>query len=174
MKKIFPDEVAKEMELLLREAKTASEIKRIQSVMLGARGISSPVIETIVGYEAPHIRRIWRQYRLHGNKCLIGERRGQVRGRARLNLKEENEFLEPFFEKAKKAGILVVPEIQREYEKRYDMKVHHSLVYNLLHRHGWRKIMPRPSHPKSDKEKQKEFLASFPPKGKRSHARSAS
>ena len=23
-------------------------------------------------------------------------------------------------------------------------------VYNLLHRHGWRKLMPRPFHPKRD------------------------
>ena len=27
-------------------------------------------------------------------------------------------------------------------------KTSDSTVYNLLHRHGWRKLMPRPFHPK--------------------------
>jgi hypothetical protein len=32
-----------------------------------------------------------------------------------------------------------------------------STVYNLLHRHGWRKLMPRPFHPKRDLAAQNAF-----------------
>jgi hypothetical protein len=30
-------------------------------------------------------------------------------------------------------------------------------VYNLLHRHGWRKLMPRPFHPKRNLAAQDAF-----------------
>jgi hypothetical protein len=32
-----------------------------------------------------------------------------------------------------------------------------STVYNLLHRHGWRNLMPRPFHPKRDLTAQNAF-----------------
>ncbi|MCK5555297.1 MAG: winged helix-turn-helix domain-containing protein [Alphaproteobacteria bacterium] len=32
-----------------------------------------------------------------------------------------------------------------------------STTYRLLHRHGWRKIMPRSRHPKANKESQAAF-----------------
>ena len=160
------------METLMKEAKTASEVRRIQSVLLGAKGMKSPEIVPIVGYEAPHIRRIWKQYRKDGEGCLLGERRGQVRGRAHLSLEEEDRFLKPFLDKANEAGILFVSDIQEKYEKAHEMKVFSSVIYNLLHRHGWRKITPRPSHPKANKEKQEEFLSFFPSKGKRSARKS--
>jgi hypothetical protein len=32
-----------------------------------------------------------------------------------------------------------------------------STVYNVLGRHGWRKLMPRPFHPKRDVEAQNAF-----------------
>ena len=38
-----------------------------------------------------------------------------------------------------------------------------STVYNLLHRHGWRKLMPRPFHPKRNLAAQNAFKkATFP------------
>jgi hypothetical protein len=37
-----------------------------------------------------------------------------------------------------------------------------STVYNLLARHGWRKLMPRPFHPKRDIAAQNAFADSNP------------
>jgi len=36
-------------------------------------------------------------------------------------------------------------------------KVPASSVYRMLERHGWRKIVPRPSHPKADPQAQEAF-----------------
>ena len=36
-------------------------------------------------------------------------------------------------------------------------KVDRSMVYEMLKRHGWRKVMPRPAHVQSDHEKQELF-----------------
>jgi Winged helix-turn helix len=30
-------------------------------------------------------------------------------------------------------------------------------MYRLLNRHGWRKLVPRPVHPKANKEEQEQF-----------------
>jgi hypothetical protein len=78
----------------------------------------------------------------------------------------EEEFLAPFFEKAKTGGILIVSEIHRAHKKRIGKDIPLSSTYNLLHRHNWRKIAPRPSHPKGDEEKREEYKALvFPPTG---------
>jgi hypothetical protein len=43
------------------------------------------------------------------------------------------------------------------YEKAIGHATSDSTVYNLLHRHGWRKLMPRPFHPKRDVAAQNAF-----------------
>ena len=43
------------------------------------------------------------------------------------------------------------------YEKAIGHATSDSTVYNLLHRHGWRKLMPRPFHPKRDLAAQDAF-----------------
>ncbi|MGH8651955.1 MAG: helix-turn-helix domain-containing protein, partial [Gammaproteobacteria bacterium] len=73
-------------------------------------------------------------------------------GRRRENLSRDEEaaFLEPFFEQAQGGGVLVVNTIKQALEQRVGRKVALSSVYNLLHRHGWRKLAPDKRHPKID------------------------
>ncbi|MGE4443251.1 MAG: winged helix-turn-helix domain-containing protein [Desulfomicrobium sp.] len=66
----------------------------------------------------------------------------------------EKEFLEPFFLKAKKGGILVAAEIHQALEQWLGRKVALASVYNLLHRHGWRKLAPDKRHVAADVEAQ--------------------
>jgi len=160
----FPKGTAEQMEVLLYQSLSGSELRRVQSVLLGAQGMSSLVIKGIVGYTPEHIRLVWKKYRAQGESFLLGEKRGGGRGNAHLTLKEEKRFLAPFIGKAKKSGILIVSDVHEAHKKLLGKeKMHHSITYNLLHRHDWRKIVPRPSHPKSDTEAQLEFRASFPP-----------
>lgn len=85
-------------------------------------------------------------------------------GRRRQNMTQEEEavFLAPFFEQAKQGGILVVAPIQAAYEKALGRKVPESTVYRLLARHGWRKIAPRPRHPKGDPQAQEAWKKNSP------------
>jgi len=108
---IFPKETVERMQWLLREAKTVPELRRIQSVLLGAQGVSSLVVCSIVGLTTEHIRYIWQRYRSKGEEFLLGEKRGQSRGHAHLSLAEEKQFLSPFIAKANEAGILIVSEV---------------------------------------------------------------
>ena len=48
-------------------------------------------------------------------------------------------------------------EIKRAFEAEVGHKVAKTTIYRMLDRHDWRKIMPRPRHPKSDTEAQEGF-----------------
>ncbi len=62
---------------------------------------------------------------------------------------EEAAFLAPFFEKAEVGGTPVVGEIKQAPDVRLGRKVAPAPAYNLLHRHGWRKLAPDKRHPKT-------------------------
>jgi hypothetical protein len=67
----------------------------------------------------------------------------------------EKEFLNRFA-KAAGAGLLLnVQELKVAYEKAIGHPTSNSTIYNLLGRHNWRKVMPRPFHPDRDPKLQK-------------------
>jgi transposase len=84
------------------------------------------------------------------------------RRRQYLTLEEEQEFLAPFFAQAERGEIAMVGQIWRAFEQCVGHAVDDSTIYRLLHRHGWRKEVPRPRHPKSDRETQEQFKKTFP------------
>jgi hypothetical protein len=43
--------------------------------------------------------------------------------------------------------MLNIHDLKAAYERAIGHATSDSTVYNLLHRHGWRKLMPRPFHP---------------------------
>jgi transposase len=79
-----------------------------------------------------------------------------------LTLEEETAFLQPFFERAAKGEIATAAQIKQEFEHKIGHKVNKTTIYRLLDRHQWRKLVPRPSHPKSKKEEQEQFREHFP------------
>ena len=62
---------------------------------------------------------------------------------------EEAAFFAPFFDQAKGGGILVVGEIKHALDERLGRQVAMASAYNLLHRHGWRKLAPDKRHPQA-------------------------
>jgi transposase len=72
-------------------------------------------------------------------------------------LEEEKQFLAPFFVQAERREIATVGQIWQAYAQHIGHEVDDSTIYRLLHRHGWRKVMPRPRHPKSDQETQEQL-----------------
>ena len=72
------------------------------------------------------------------------------RRQALLTLEEEIQFLQPWAEKAKAAGLLVLSPIRAALSERIGYPVKASVVWRLLERHGWRKVAPDTRHPKND------------------------
>lgn len=143
-----------EIERLLKTNGRANELKAVQCIWLrGKHGLTSSQIASQIGWSESNVKRVQANYFKKGLDVLKREPSHHRRNQ-NLSREEEESFLVPFFEKAKAGGIIRVAEIKQAYEEKLSRKVHHSVIYTMLDRHGWRKIAPRPRHPKADKEKQ--------------------
>lgn len=78
-----------------------------------------------------------------------------------LSLEEEAGFLEQFFDAAQTGSITTITQIHKAFEQLVGQEVDSSTIYRLLSRHGWRKLTPRPYHPKGDKQQQEAFKKTF-------------
>ena len=67
------------------------------------------------------------------------------------------EFLRPFLAKAGAGGLLGATEVKVAFEARIGCAVAKSTVYRMLDRQGWRKVAPRPRHPKANPAAQAAF-----------------
>lgn len=84
------------------------------------------------------------------------------RKRENMSVAKEREFLAPFLESAAAGGVLVVGQIKAALDKQLGREVALASVYNLLHRHNWRKLAPDKRHPQSDPVAQEEWKKNFP------------
>jgi len=130
-------------------------------MLRAALGLSAQKIAEVVGLNRGSVEQIIARYLKDGAKTLesVG---GGGRRHAYLTVEEERIFVKRFVPKASEGGIVVVNEIINEFEDLIGHKVAESTVYRLLARHGWRKIAPRPKHPKADRLKQAEFKKKSP------------
>ena len=103
------------------------------------------------------MRKLQARYFKEGEAAL---RRGGEGGRyfQNLTLEEERQLLQEFLAQSERGGILEVSRVKAAYEQALGRKVPKSTVYRMLApRHGWRKVVPRPRHPKSDAATQTDF-----------------
>jgi transposase len=81
-----------------------------------------------------------------------------------LTAEQEQAFLAPFFARAERGELATASEIKQAFETRVGREVEESTIYRLLQRHGWRKVVPRPRHPRASKEAQEQFKKTLPPR----------
>jgi hypothetical protein len=142
---------------LLASARTVKELRQAQSVILPLEfNLSLDQASAITGITKGWVCHLRTEFiRANGSVDRKASRGG--RHRENLSLAEESDFLMPFIEKAKAGGILIASEIKDALQIRLGRTVALASVYNLLHRHDWRKLVPDKRHPKSDPEAQEAF-----------------
>lgn len=116
------------------------------------KGFSSKYISEIVGYCSTFVNEIISTFNKHG---LTGiEAKHQIGNRRILTFEQEKELLDSFSKQAENGKVLEVSDIITGYEKLIGRKVAKSIVYKMLKRNKWRKVMPRREHPNkaSDEE----------------------
>jgi transposase len=163
----LPDGAAERLAALLQQGQNKAEYQRIQCVwMRAALGLGAAQIATALGWQADSVRHVQADYLRQGEVALASKPKGG-RHHQNLTLEQEKELLLPFLEQAEAGGVLVVAPVQAAYEQRLGRPVHHSVVYRALHRQGWRKVQPRPRHPKAEAAVQEEFKKSSRPWSRR-------
>jgi transposase len=142
-----------------------SEFQRFLCVWLRVeQGMSTKDIARALNWNVNTVRILQRYFIVQGTKAFIEEKRGGRR-RQLMTIEEEKLFLANFKDRADSAAMLVANEIKAALEKQLGRRVHKTTVYRLLKRHGWRKIVPRPTHPKQNKEAAEAFKKGASPTG---------
>src|SRR6266566_5896784 len=118
------------------------------------------------GASVPTVRRVISGYNRLGLVALETPGKGGRRHEY-LTVEQEREFLATFFARAQRGELATAGEIKRAFEAQVGHEVDESTIYRLLHRHGWRKLVPRPRHPKANAEKQATFKKTFQPVSRR-------
>jgi len=143
-----------EVEKSLHNTTTKEGYQRVQAVWLRMKlGLHAAEIAQILGIHEASVWRIHSRYFKYGAK-IFNEGLSGGRWHENLSLEGEAAFLKPYCKQAESSGMIVVTDVANGYEKLIGRGVPKSTVYRLLERHGWRKIAPRPSHPKADPEAQ--------------------
>ncbi len=96
------------------------------------------------------------QYNKDGPQALERKGRGGRRW-GYLSWTEEEALLAELHEKAVHGEVLTAQKVLPYVCQATDREVSLDYVYKLLHRHGWRKLGPRPRHLKADIERQERF-----------------
>lgn len=126
------------------------------------KGKSPQEVSDLLGLSASHVRTTLADWRRRGLLALEDRKRGGRR-HTYMTLQEESAFLDTLKEKAEKGGVLVVGLVHQALRERLGVPLTDQTVYDLLARHGWRKVKPRPRHAKAGPVAQEAFKhAGFP------------
>ena len=130
--------------------------QRIQMVLLREDGKTQPQIAELTGVSLSTVNRAHMAYDNGGVNALKPKPSGG-RIRENMTLREERVLLAQFAKAAGAGELLNIHDLKAAYEKAIGHPTSNSTIYNLLGRHDWRKLMPRPFHPNRDLEAQKDF-----------------
>jgi transposase len=130
--------------------------QRIQMVLLREEGLAQPAIAAAMGISLSTVNRAHMAYDQGGIEALRPKSCG---GRVRQNMTiaEEKALLARFANAAGAGEFLNIHDLKRAYEQAIGHATGNSTVYDLLARNRWRKLMPRPFHPKRDVAAQDAF-----------------
>ena len=156
-RKEFTKEQKYEIRIKFSKAKKLKDItsyKHIQVLNMRRIGKTNAEISEATGYHVQYITDIVRKYTEEGMSSVIGKHyKGNNR---RMRFEEEAAFLEEFREEAESGLLISVAKILEKYEEVTGKPSNTSTIYKLLKRHGWRKEKPRPRHPGSANESERE------------------
>jgi len=142
-------EVAK---AFLKKAKTAEDLRAAQAIALPLMlGMSleqtAMVIGRSVGATCTMRNRFVRV--LSGEQKATRSKR-EMRNRAKTSLAREAQILDEVLSEAKTGGVVIVPPLKPAIEAKLSKTLTLSTVYQMLARHGWRKLVPDKTHLKAD------------------------
>lgn len=143
----FSDDERKEILDALEQVHPSHVYKRLMALKFKAvDNLRSDEAGKLLSLHKSSVNLIVRRYQEQGIEAIVGKRHNH--GNRYMTIDQENVFLEQFRERSRAGQIVEVTEIYLAYREAVGHEVTRSAIYYLLRRHGWRKIMPRGSHPK--------------------------
>lgn len=139
-----------EIEAARKKNRNKNVERRLCVLVMRAEGKSLEEISEKTGYHISTASKLIARY-MRDEISAIAE--NHYKGNRRnMSFEEEVAILAPFIERAERGEMVDIKEIAAAYQKAVPHKVSDTQIYYVLHRHGWRKIMPRSRHPKKASE----------------------
>ena len=164
---------AKELKQRMKEAERREQFQRWQTIYMMQTGrFQASEVAELVGVSTGTVHQWVFAYNHGGPQALCLQGRGGRR-RALLSWEEEEVLLGELREGAGQGWVVIARTVRERVEQQVRHRVSKDYAYDLLHRHGWRKIAPRPKHPQADAASQEAFKKNSPPWWKPPQERSA-
>ena len=139
-----------EIEAARKKNRNKNVERRLYVLVMRAEGKSLEEISEKTGYHISTASKLIARYMRDGISAIA---ENHYKGNRRnMSFEEEAAILAPFIERAERGEMVDIKEIAAAYQKAVPHKVSDTQIYYVLHRHGWRKIMPRFRHPKKASE----------------------
>ena len=139
-----------EIETARKKNRNKNIERRLYVLVMRAEGKSLEEISEKTGYHISTASKLIARYMRDGISAIA---ENQYKGNRRnMSFEEEAAILAPYIERAERGEMVDIKEIAAAYQKAVPHKVSDTQIYYVLHRHGWRKIMPRSRHPKKASE----------------------
>ena len=161
---VFSKEEIGAIESARKKNKNKRAEARLKALELRAKGATAKEVSKATGFHPASVTRLVAKYRDHGLEGITGNHYGG--NRRNMSVAEEAAILAPFRERAEKGEIVEVKEIEAAYQAAVDHPISVSQIYFVLHRHGWRKVMPRSRHPKKASDETIEASKKLSPESK--------
>ena len=147
----------------LSDSRNTSSHSRWQIIYLIQVGNlhSAELIAPLVNLSVHSIYKIVERYNLEGAPALMYKQKGGRR-RFLLTTEQETALFISLENLALKGLIKTANDIRKVIEEKVGKVVSDDYLWDLLHRNGWKKKMPRPHHPKRSLEEQADFKKNFP------------
>ena len=140
------DEELKAIAATRRRNKDKAIEKRLEVLVLHAEGKKHGEIAEKTGFGKAYVSQLVQEYVRFGLEHY--SQKHHAGNRRNMSFEEEKALLAPFSERAAAGQLVTVAEILAAYERRLGRPAaSNSQIYNVLARHGWRKVMPRSRHP---------------------------
>jgi len=146
-----------ELQEWVRDSSTAAEQTRRLVIWLTHFGKWHAA--EIADMVAVSVQAVWKwvgEYNKRGPSGLSRQGRGGRRW-SYLTEEQEEELLRSIKDRALEGDVLTAKQVLPLVRKAAGCDVSLAYVYKLLHRHGWRKLGPRPHHVKGDANAREEF-----------------
>ena len=124
--------------------------KRLYALELRASGKSAKEVAAATGFKEAYIPQLTAKYVAGGIEAISGNHYGG--NRRNMSVEKETELLERFRAEATEGKLIDIAELKASYEEAVGHKIGSGQIYRVLHRHNWRKVMPRSKHPKKASE----------------------
>ena len=139
-----------EIETARKKNRNKNIERRLYVLVMRAEGKSLEEISEKTGYHISTASKLIARYMRDGISAIAeNHHKGNRRN---MSFEEEATILAPFIERAERGEMVDIKEIAAAYQKAVPHKISDTQIYYVLHRHGWRKIMPRSRHPKKASE----------------------